>query len=201
MNQAAMFTRYRRLLGSLSLISLLNACATHQPLEPQTYNAHLSSLAAIDHWRIKGKIGLRQNGRGGSAALQWEQRGTTYAVNLHGPLGMGSVYIDGDEHKVVVRDQHGSHSSVSPEALIAQMTGWQIPVTPLRYWAKGMPAPNIAIDQQQITDGRLATLHQAGWTIQYSNYARVSNVWLPGKIVMSRPQTRVTFIQKQWQLL
>ena len=185
----------------LALLSLLSACATRPPPATQSYDAHQSALAILDHWRVDGKIGLRQNDRGGSASLQWEQRGASYAVHLHGPLGVGSVYITGDDHKVLLRDKHGDHSAANAEALIAQLTGWQIPVSPIRYWAKGMPAPNLTINRKRVADGRLSELQQGGWTIAYSNYSLVQGIWLPGKIIMSRPQARLTLLQKQWQLL
>ena len=47
----------------------------------------------------------------------------------------------------------------------------------------------------------LSELEQGGWTIEYSDYALTQGIWLPGKVILSRPQARLTLLQKKWQLL
>lgn len=186
---------------TLSVFCLLSACAIRPPQPSLPFDEHQSALATIDHWRIKGRIGVRHQDRGGSASLQWEQHGATYSAHLHGPLGIGSVFIDGDDQHASLRDQHGSRTAASAEDLITQVTGWSIPVSPIRYWAKGMPDPTLSITSQRVEDGRLIELQQAGWTIKYSDYQPVDGFWLPHKVIMSRPQASLTLLPKQWHLL
>ena len=64
-----------------------------------------------------------------------------------------------------------------------------------------MPDPTTPITSQQVADGRLIELQQSGWTITYSGYQPVDGIWLPHKIIMSRPQASLTLLTKQWHLL
>ena len=176
-------------------------CATAPPREPGDFAERQQRLATLEHWQVEGKIGLRHDGRGNSASLTWRQHRDIYALRLSGPLGIGTVFINGDGRSVAVRNKDGEYTAASPEELILGMTGWHIPVTELRYWARGMPAPNLKIDGQQVVDGLLSSLEQGGWSIQYIDYTRVDNFWLPVKMIMSRPETQLTLIYKNWRLL
>lgn len=176
-------------------LALLAACASRPPAGP----ADAEALAALEHWHVSGKVGLRQNGKGNSARLDWRQSDTSYAILLNGPLGLGAIRIEGDASGVTVTNKEGEHRAASPEALIERLSGWQIPVSELVYWARGLPAPELAIQDTVMVQGRLQRLSQAGWEIEYREYQLVDGLLLPAKIVLERPQTRLTLLLKRWQ--
>lgn len=183
-----------------ALCALLSACALPRQMPASDFKQLQQQLQALDSWRVAGKIGLRQNGRGTSAQVNWQQAQDQYTLRLSGPLGIGTVLVEGDARGVTVHNKDGVFEAPSPEQLLLDLTGWQIPITALRYWARGLPAPDMPIVQQHIDQGRLASLDQGGWNIEYRDYAMVDGLWLPAKMLMSRPETQLTLLYKTWQL-
>jgi outer membrane lipoprotein LolB len=181
-------------------LGLLNACATRPSLRVPDFAAHQRLLGSLANWDVAGKIGLRQGDRGSSAQLHWRQREQHYELSLSGPLGMGAVSIQGDRQGVTLRNNKGEFRADNPETLVHEMTGWQIPVSDLRFWARGMPSPDLDIDRQTIDQGRLALLAQGGWTITYVDYAAVGRYSLPSRIQLSRPEAQITLLLKNWRI-
>jgi outer membrane lipoprotein LolB len=132
--------------------------------------------------------------------VNWQQSRDQYALRLSGPLGIGTVLIDGNDAGVEIRNKEGVFQASSPEQLLLEMTGWQIPISALRYWARGLAAPDLAVDRQTVQQGRLQSLSQGGWDIHYQDYTLVQGLWLPAKMLMSRPETRLTLLYKNWHL-
>ena len=118
---------------------------------------------------------------------------------MSGPLGIGTVLIDGSGDGVEMRTKDGVYRAASPELLLEQLTGWQIPVSALQYWARGLPSPDLPVQQQRVELGRLANLRQGGWDIDYLDFTSIDELWLPRKMVMRRPETRLTLLYHNWQ--
>lgn len=187
---------------SLAILVLLVAGCTTAPrqLPESDFSVQQKQLQALDDWRVEGKIGLRADGRGSSAQLNWQQQQDYYKLRLSGPLGIGTVLVNGSDAGVELRNKDGVYQAASPELLLQQLTGWQIPITALRYWARGLPSPDLPVEQQEVELGRLASLQQGGWHIDYRDFTLVKGLWLPSKMVMTRPETQLTLLYQRWQL-
>ena len=178
----------------------LIGCATPGPAPPPDFHDLQQQLLGLQSWRVEGKIGLRREGKGNSALLSWQQNADHYKIRLSGPLGIGTVTIEGDDTGVEVRNKQGVFHAPSPEQLMLEQTGWQIPLSQLRYWARGLPAADLPLYDERIEAGRLQQLVQGGWDIEYRDYQRVDDLWLPSRITLSRAETTLTLLLKRWQL-
>ncbi len=190
-----------RLVLAMLAALLASACATPPRQLPESdFSRQQKQLQALDDWQVEGKIGLRANGRGSSALLSWQQQQDHYKLRLSGPLGIGTVLVDGSDDGVQLRTKDGVYRAANPELLIEQLTGWQIPVSALQFWARGLPSPDLPVELQRVELGRLANLQQGGWHIDYRDFTRVDDLWLPRKMIMTRPQTQLTLLYHNWQL-
>ncbi len=205
--------RLLRAALATALLILLNACSSTAP-RPQAEqpplldsHQHRQQLSQLQHWLLEGKIGLRHPDNSGSANLQWQQRADDYRIHLSGPLGQGASQLRGSSRGVTL-EQAGQPTryAASAEQLLTDSFGWQLPVSHLYYWVRGIPSPLSPIDQQQqAADGTLQQLRQSGWQLSYSRFSpqiTTDNqpLYLPGKIVAQRDQLRLKLIIKRWQL-
>ncbi len=136
-------------------------------------------LGSINHWNLKGKIGVKTGSKGGSATIKWQYAPGSQEIELYGPLGSGRIIITVNSEGAVLRDTKGRVlRGTSASNVLYQRLGWQVPFDHLANWARGVPgegAQNIVID----TTGRLQGMVQDQWQVEYQQYETVGTT-LPG---------------------
>jgi len=157
-------------------------------------------LASLNHWQAKGRLAAAHGQKGGNASFVWEQKGDSYQIKLFGPFGSGAVYIIGHPQYVELKEANGKTTRAqNPEQLLKKLAGWQIPLTGLRHWMRGIPAPGAIASQKLDTRGYLSHLNQQGWNIQYENYFADKSPALPGKLQLQNGNVKLKMIITSWQ--
>jgi len=182
------------LRAGISLVAIFCvSCATPLPRPPEdqlqkSWQAHASALLPIEHWELHGRLAVRADERGGQASLTWRRAGQRHSIRLGGPLGRGALHLTQDESGAQLRDaeQRVQHAP-NGEELLFNYTGWRLPVAHLNYWVRGLPAPDVAAEQELDESGRLRSLQQQGWLVQYQEYRRVDGRDLPSHLRLTSP--------------
>jgi outer membrane lipoprotein LolB len=179
---------YHYLLISVMAL-LLTACATTiPPLTSQGFKQNM--------WSLQGRIAIKTAQQGETASVYWQQRGTQYYLRVFGPLGIGAVQLHGVPGDVSLTTNHGqTFQANTPEILIKQTLGWQLPVSNLVYWIRGEKAPHIPSQQQFDQQHHLLSLQQQGWSIVYISY---NNDGLPRLLSCTRDQLTIRIVVDRW---
>jgi outer membrane lipoprotein LolB len=190
----------------LALLMALAGCATTSTLLPAkneaiSWQKRSLALTQIKSWDIQGVISIRTANAGETANIHWQQNDQNYTLLLFGPLGASPYRLDGTKHKVTLTNPEGKQfSALSPEQLLAQQTGWLLPISSLYYWIRGLPVPGVAADKHLDAYHHLTELRQQGWQIQFLGYVWANKLDLPKKIYLINPQLQVKIIITQWQI-
>ncbi len=190
-----------RLLPVLILALYLAGCAT-APVD--TGKGALLPGPGIDDypvWQFRGRVSLIQGEQGWHASLNWREASGLYRLNLAGPMGQAAVQLDGDASGVRLRTANGEELAAGDaDALVESVTGWQFPVTGIRYWVRGVPAP--VAEAQVFTDasGRPARLLQSGWDIRYSRFQQVEGRDWPTRMRLVAGDISVRLVIDEWRL-
>ena len=67
-------------------------------------------LVEIDDWEFSGRIGVQAGDDGFNGKLWWRQDGTVYRARISGPIGVGTVFMNGDGREVTLTDTDGAVS-------------------------------------------------------------------------------------------
>ncbi|HAT28284.1 MAG TPA: hypothetical protein DCS89_14800 [Gammaproteobacteria bacterium] len=91
-------------------------------------------------------------------------------------------------------------TAASPEDLILQQLGYELPVSFLEYWIKGLPAPDLPADLTFNELNQLTNLYQLGWSVSYTDPRLYGIIFLPRRVELTRPQNdiRLRFIGLNW---
>lgn len=174
---------YLLLLASL----LLFACSS-KPVKQGVSSSWLSRQAAvaeIDRWQLNARIGLRSKGRSGSATLIWNEQPGQRNLRLLGPIGGGLILLQQDDTGVALQDSKGkTWHAVDAAELIHRVTGWQIPVSGLRWWLLGMTEPGSEADYTLDDSERLVTVVQDGWKVTLAKYTLFGKYELPASVTV-----------------
>ena len=100
---------------------------------------------------------------------------------------VGAVEITYDSESAKLSDSKGNEKTgETPEELLFEVLGWQVPFNALKYWLRAVPQPDYAYDYRlnaQTQD--LSELRQRGWHLYFSKYTldRGDEKKAPRKIV------------------
>lgn len=183
---------------------LVVGCAGLEPQEPTSpgWQAHRAQLEALLQWTASGKLALRTSDTSESAAMVWRQDHASTQLHLSGPLGMSATTIESDGQVLNIRqgDDVRTLDISSPEAIL-QNTGWELPLSSLAHWLKGLPAPDPKLQRLDFDEqsGLLRGLRQDGWEVRYERYGQFEGITLPVRLQIERGSTRVKVIVSHWE--
>jgi len=193
----------------LGLVALLQACASAPPSKTiknevslALYQQHLQTLAVIDQFTLKGRIGVQTNGEGFSGSLNWQHNNLNDDISLYSPFGGQVARIKKTVGKVTLEDAKGnSVSATDAETLTQTALGWRLPLAGLADWSLGRPTDG---DVQSITwneYGYLTSLRQDEWEIEYQNYSNQNGYSLPNKIWLKSKKVNLKLLVEQWDVV
>jgi len=156
-------------------------------------------LAGVDEFEFAGRIGVHAGDEGFNGQFWWRQDGVVFRVRISGPLGVGTVFINGDRREITVTDADGVVTELhDAEADLRQMYGWTIPVTSLRFWALGIPDPASPAETEFDDAGRLAKLHQRNWQVDITQYSEGAGQLLPRRLTAVNNDVKVRLVIDHW---
>ncbi|WP_419834212.1 lipoprotein insertase outer membrane protein LolB [Endozoicomonas atrinae] len=165
----------------------------------QRWQRHQERLGQIKSWEIAGRLNMRVPGRSGNMSLDWRQRADEYKLFLDGPFGVTVARVSGNRQGVSVSTSDETRYGPSPEMLLYSLTGWQFPVSNLRYWVRGLPAPGNDARIQLNNQGYPEKIEQQGWTVAYQQYGLSQSSRLPARLTVTHGEVRLTLMVNSWK--
>lgn len=194
-----------KLPSAAALLLLLAACAgqpVHTPVD-SNWQQHSAKLRELTQWSAEGKLALRTPEQSESASLYWRQTGVITRLQLSGPLGAAATTLYSNGQTLEIRQgEELSIWDLTDTGALARETGWDLPLTALPHWIKGLPAPDIGIQDIQMgpDPARIEVLKQDDWEIRYEAYEEFSTLMLPTRLHIQREETTVRLIIRDWQI-
>ncbi len=189
-------------LALLAVLTLTSGCATRESLDlPDLggWDSRQSLLGQLDEWAFNGRIGVVAGDDGFSGSLRWLQEGDDFEATVSGPLGIGTVRLEGNGRRVQLIDNDGNRTVLEDaERDLYLRYGWTIPVRSLRYWALGIPDPELPAETLLGDDGQLRSLAQGGWQVDITRYGEGGGQSMPTRLKAASEQTRVKLAIHKW---
>ena len=157
------------------------------------------------HWQVNGKLAIRtlssNAAKPTAQALRfdWQQQAQDYKVTLTGPLGFGRVTVTQQNQRIYLSQDKNAIEADDIDQLFAQQTGWALPISYLRYWALGLPAPEQAFTLNKNSQAQLIGFKQDGWQINYPSITLAAPYPLPSKMIASNKHFTLVIAFKHWQ--
>lgn len=161
----------------IGLLALLAAACAPLPVRTGSdasllaaQSAREAGLAATPAWTMTGRLAVNAQGEGGSGRIEWRQQGEDFEIRLSAPVTRKSWRLVRRAGQVTLEGLDGGlRSGSDAEALLAEATGWRIPVAALGAWARGGRAAGPA--QIEFTpEGLPALISQQGWVVEYREW-------------------------------
>jgi len=168
----------------LPVLLLLGACAQLETRVPQDVRFDLS-----------GRLAVRYGNEAFTGNLAWRHAGSADELLITSSLGAGVARLVREGEDIVLttaepREYRGSDA----EALTEEVLGFRVPVTGLADWVRGQPGRN-ARHVQHGDDGRLRSLEQDGWRVDYLEYRDR----LPSRMRLTYPGIELRLAISEWK--
>ena len=189
--------------STLLLCLSLAYCVGEPPAqENSNWTRQRDQLRQLHSWRLSGRVNIRYDNESHTPRIRWAQQELEYQIRLWGTFNAGNTLIVGRPGYVTMQQNGDVLTAASPEDLILQQLGYELPVSFLEYWIKGMPAPNTPADLTFNELNQLTKLSQFGWSVSYTDPRQYGAISLPRRVELTRPQNdiRLRFIGLNWDL-
>jgi outer membrane lipoprotein LolB len=169
----------------------------HSERTEQAWQAHRAQLTQVDRFTLQARVssggifGVKGN-------LTWRQAPDGFDMRVAGPFGIGAATITGRGREIEIRTSKGSFKTQDPEADLKSRLGWSFPVSHLRHWILGQPAPGSRADFGLDRDGRLETLEQDGWALEFEEYQSAGALELPRKLQVANSEIKLKIVVDSW---
>ena len=167
---------------------VLAGCAT-----PPAAPTHAGELTAV------GRVAIRLPSDNQIANFTWRDDGQQAQLALASPLGSTVAELTFNADGARLRDQQGNVTEApTPDSLLKTRTGWDLPVSGLRYWIQAKADPASAADVRDTPEGR--HIEQAGWVIDATDMIPAGERGqLPKRVKATREGVGVSIVISDWQ--
>jgi outer membrane lipoprotein LolB len=187
-------TRRQGTVALLLAALLATGCAT-QATAPQAPPAQRTLHEAFS---LEGRLSASDGERAASGRLEWQHHDRGDAWTVLSPLGQIVARLERTPAGALLRTADGAHyAAASADELLPRVLGIDAPVERLPGWVQASPGPQADIRQRDDA-GRPALVIDAGWRIEYPDYASDDPAAPPRRIDLSRGDARLRLIIDRW---
>ena len=202
-------SRYFLILASAILLTACTSLSDTPVTEEshQIWAKRQQQLEKIDAWEIQARTAIFEKKEVHQVGFSWERELDQFILMIQAPFGQGVFRVEsntpnGETGTVKLTMPDGKvYFNHSAEAMLTQIFGWSIPVTGLKSWIKGMPQTAGTYSFELYGDGRLKSLKQQGWVINYLDYFsdNETGLGLPKKMYLKHPDLALKIVIDRWQ--
>lgn len=199
-----------RLVVAAAAALMMVGCAHSPPpaSPPASSQTPLSPLAPVndvrlreiaDSFDLRGKMGAAIDGKGYNARLRWVQQGPVFNMFLSGPIGIGQTQVLGHPGIATVRQGGGEQIFDDPAEALSSAFGFRAPLSELRFWVAGVPAPGPGFTEYGPPEGAVRRFDQSGWQVLVRDLFDTPAGALPKRVTLTRGKTRLKLVLSDWE--
>lgn len=168
-----------------AVLLILGACAQLETRVPQDVEFDLS-----------GRLAARYGSEAFSGNLAWRHARSADEMLITSPMGAGIARLVRDGNNIILSTaEPREYQASDAEALTEEVLGFRVPLAGLADWVRGRPSTESPATAQYAPDGRLLSLQQRGWNIEYLEY----DGKLPSRMRLTYPNIELRLAISQWK--
>ncbi len=123
-------------------------------------------------FELSGRLAARHGSETFSGNIAWRHAVASDEMLITSPIGAGVARIVREGEAVVLTTaEPKEYRATDAESLTEQALGYRLPLAGLADWVRGRASLKLPVGRMERgADGKLASLEQGGWTIDYLEY-------------------------------
>jgi outer membrane lipoprotein LolB len=173
-----MLKNLKSLLAASLIVLFISACETI-PVKQETtvwddprWQKHYKQLKTFEQYYLKGRIGITHPDDSFSSNFLWrQQEPNMFTFRMYGAFGQTYMILKVSPNLSTLDTGDDEHfEGYDARNLLYSVSGWDIPVTLMQDWIKGLPTgikrSNLLIN----ADGTLQQIKYLDYTVDYIRY-------------------------------
>ncbi len=194
----------------ITTVLLLSACSTTSriPVTKQSkkdWSQYQLEAGRINSWDLHGRAAIFVDDEVHNIGLSWRRNADEFVMIMEAPFGQGVFRLESSREaglpvKLSLPDSRVVYAETA-EAALEGVIGWSIPVSGLESWIKGVPRNKTGFSHDLNGDGRLSSLWQSDWRINYLDYFKFEDParGLPKKMYLKHKRLALKIVIERWQ--
>lgn len=192
-------------------VLLLGACSrlSDIPVTNESYQVwarRQQALEKIDAWEINARTAIFVKDEVNQIGISWVRDRDRFVVMIQAPFGQGVFRVESNATtdlsaaiKLSMPDGQIYYGQTA-ESLLSRLFGWSMPLSSLKSWIKGLPQQAETYTYDLYADGRLKSLQQDGWSINYLDYFTEEGAeqGLPKKMYLKHKDLALKIVIDRW---
>jgi len=122
-------------------------------------------------FELNGRLAARYGAESFAGNLAWRHADRNDELLLSTPIGQGVARIVREGDAVVLTTaEPKEYRAADAESLTEQVLGFRLPLAGLADWVRARPSGAAPFKEEKSADGRLQSLEQSGWKIEYQEF-------------------------------
>lgn len=156
--------------------------------------------AALLEFELAGRIAVRYGDQAVSGNVAWRHARVSDEMLITSPVGGAVARIVRDRAGVTLTDANGEeHRAADAQSLTERFLGFRLPLEGLADWVRARPTAGAQAVAQYDAAGRLASLEQDGWYIEYLEYDPALGGALPARMRLQYPGLDLRIAIHRWK--
>ena len=190
----------KKIVAVTLILGLSNCSSTTLSTSDQSWTEQRTLIEQSGDWQLRGRVNVRYQDESHTPRIQWQQQDDKYRIRLWGTFNVGNTIIMGEPNLVTMEHDGKILTATSPEDLILENLGYELPVSYLEFWIRSLPSPNSESELEFNNLNNLSVIKQDGWEVSYPEVRQFNGITLPRRVEITRAANdiRLRFVGLSW---
>ena len=160
----------------------------------------------LNQWDLTAKFSVSTAAGTDSGSIRWILNPDEERLDVLSPTGSVVAQLTMTETEARLKTDDGETVAKDAETLFREVMDFSLPVAALRYWVRGLDAPDLPLESvEKDGEGRITDLTQGGWQLAYNGNVSIESgshrFEVPRRLTATRGDIEIRWASTEWQAI
>ena len=160
----------------------------------------------LNQWDLTAKFSVSTAEGTESGSIRWILNPDEERLDVLSPTGSVVAQLTMTETEARLKTDDSETVAKDAETLFQEVMDLSLPVAALRYWVRGLDAPDLPLESvEKDGEGRITVLTQDGWQLAYNGNVSIESgshrFEVPRRLTATRGDIEIRWASTEWQAI
>ncbi|MAW25654.1 MAG: outer membrane lipoprotein LolB [Gammaproteobacteria bacterium] len=160
----------------------------------------------LNQWDLTAKFSVSTKEGTESGSIRWILNPDEERLDVLSPTGSVVAQLTMTESEARLKTDDRETVAKDAETLFREVMDLSLPVAALRYWVRGLDAPDLPLESvEKDGEGRITVLTQDGWQLAYNGNVSIESgshrFEVPRRLTATRGDIEIRWASTEWQAI